>query len=159
MLSKTLKALAKLISRKKKEAAGRLFTKGTGRLKRSIKEQLVGNETKGYQIKSQMVDYGYFQDSGVKGASQGKWKNRVRANKDSLYKPGQFKPSSKVIAGNLPFAARYVIRRIGLKPKPFVKPSVLEVMNNKGYDMIAEATAEDVALQFTNTFKGAKIKG
>jgi hypothetical protein len=159
MLEQALKQLAKLISRKKKEMAGSLFKKGTGRLKRSIKESVVGSEDKGFQIKSQMVDYGYFQDSGVRGVSQGKWKNRVRANKNSLYTPGQFKPSSKVIGGNLPFAARYVIRRIGLKPKPFVKPSVLDVMNKVGYDMIADASAEDVALEFTNTFKGAKIKG
>ncbi len=157
MLKKTLKVIARLISKKKKEKASSLFTKGTGRLKRSIKEQVVGNETKGFQIKSQMVDYGYFQDSGVRGASEGKWKNRVRANKNSLYKPGQFKPSHKVIGGPLPFAARYVIRRIGLKPKPFVKPSVLEVMNNEGYQAIADATAEDVALEFTNTFKNAKL--
>ena len=80
-----------------------------------------------------------------------------RENKNSLYKPGKFKASHEVIGGPLPFAARYVIRRIGLKPKPFVKNSVLEVMNNVGLDMIAEATAEDVALQFTNTFKNAKI--
>lgn len=159
MLEQALKQLAKLISRKKKEVAGNLFKRGTGRLKRSIKESVKGNEEKGFQIKSQMVDYGYFQDSGVRGASQGKWKNRVKANSNSLFEPGQFKTSSKVIGGNLPFAARYVIRRIGLKPKPFVKPSVLGVMNKVGYDMIADASAEDVALEFTNTFKGAKIKG
>ena len=160
MLKKTLKALAKLISKKKKERVGSIFsTGGNGGLKSSIKEQVAGNEKEGFAIKSQMKDYGYFQDSGVKGASQGKWKNRVRANKNSLYKPGQFKATSKTIGGNLPFAARYVIRRIGLKPKPFVKPSVLDVMNKVGYDMIADATAEDVALGFTNTFKNAKIEG
>lgn len=157
MLEKTLKVLAKLISRKKKEKVQSLFSKGTGKLKRSIKEKLVGSETKGFQIRSQMVDYGYFQDSGVKGVSEGKWKNRVRANKNSLYPPGQFKPQHKVVGGNLPFAARYVIRREGLRPKPFVKTSVLDVMNREGYDMIADATAEDVALGFTNTFKNAKI--
>ena len=32
-------------------------------------------------------------------------------------------------------------------------------MNKVGYDMIADATAEDVALGFTNTFKNAKIEG
>ncbi len=156
MLKETLKKLARIISRKKKEKAGSLF-KGTGRLKRSIKEKVIGSERNGYAIQSQMVDYGYYQDSGVKGSSEGKWKNRVRANKNSLYKPGKFKASHKTIGGPLPFAARYVIRRIGLKPKPFVKNSVLDVMNKVGLDMIAEATAEDVALEFTNTFKNAKI--
>ena len=66
MLEQALKQLAKLISRKKKEMAGKLFKSGTGRLKQSIKEKVVGNEDKGFQIRSQMVDYGYFQDSGVK---------------------------------------------------------------------------------------------
>ena len=156
MLKKTLKEIAKLISRKKKEEVGSIFN-GTGRLKRSIKEKVVGSEKTGYVIQSQMVDYGYYQDSGVKGSSEGKWKNRVRANSKSLYKPGKFKASHKTIGGPLPFAARYVIRRIGLKPKPFIKDSVLDVMNKVGLDMIAEATAEDVALEFTNTFKNAKI--
>ena len=153
---------------------GRLFsTGGNGGLKQSIKETVKGNDDKGYEIRSQMKDYGYFQDSGVRGTGgtstrklYGKkkgtvkttsWKNRVRHNEMSLNKPGQFTTAHPVIGGSLPFGARFVIRRIGLKPKPFVKPSVLNVMDKVGYDMIAEATAEDVALEFTNTFKNAKI--
>lgn len=158
MLKKALQKIAKLISRQKKTAVSSLFKKGTGRLKRSIKEKVVGNEQKGYLIKSEMVDYGYFQDSGVKGASEGKWKNRVRADKESLYKPGQFKASKKVIGGPLSFAARYVIRREGLLPKPFVKPSVNNVMKKEGYQMIADATAEEIALDVVDTFKNAKIQ-
>ena len=49
MLKKTLKQIAKLISRKKKEKAGSIFN-GTGRLKRSIKEKVIGNEKTGYAI-------------------------------------------------------------------------------------------------------------
>ena len=151
-LEKTLKQLAKLISRGKKEIVGSLFSKGTGRLKSSIKESVVGNEDKGYQIRSQMVDYGYYQDSGVSGT-----KRKVRANAQSINPPGKFSGKFKMIGGNLSFGARTNIYKKGLKPKPFVKPSVLTVMNDVGYDMIADASAEDVALQFTNTFKGAKI--
>mgnify|MGYP003671491635 CR=1 FL=1 len=151
----TLKELAKLISRQKKTMVGNLFsTGGRGGLKQSIKETVVGDEVKGFQIKSQMKDYGYFQDSGVSGT-----KKKVRANDLSLTKPGRFTGKFKMIGGDLSFAARTNIYKDGFKPKPFVKPSVLDVMNNVGYDMIADATAEDVALEFTNTFKGAQIKG
>lgn len=159
VMLETLKELAKLISAQKKAAVGSLFKQGTGNLKRSIKEQVVGDDKKGYQIKSSMVDYGYFQDSGVKGRGDKKYRNVVRANDNSLFEPGQFSDKHKVIGGPLPFAARYVIRRRGIRPKPFIKPSVLDIMQSKGNQMIADATAEDVALQFTNTFKNAKLQG
>ena len=155
----TLKELAKLISQQKKQAAGTLFKKGTGNLKRSIKEKVIGDDSKGYQIQSSMVDYGYYQDSGVKGRGDKKFRNTVRANDNSLFEPGQFSDSHYVIGGPLPFAARYVIRRRGIKPKPFIKPSVLDVMQSKGNQMIADATAEDVAIQMTNSFKNAKLQG
>lgn len=152
MLKKALQLIADLIRKQKKTAISRLFKSrqpGAGALKRSVREVVKENK-EGYQIRSSMKQYGYYQDSGVKGTGQGGTSNRVRANPDSLYKPGKFKSSHKVIGGNLPFAARFYILRAGIVPKPFVKPSVLGVMNKRGYQMIADATAEDVALGFEN---------
>ena len=65
-----------------------------------------------------------------------------------------------MIGGNLPFGARYYILRAGIKPKPFVKPSVLGVMNERGNQLIADATAEDVALGFDQigTDKGNYVR-
>lgn len=154
-LLKALQDIAILIQKEKQKRIGNLF-KGTGKLKRSVKEKVIESKDKSI-IQSRMVDYGYYQDSGVKGAGEGKYRNRVRKNSNSLYEPGKFQKSHYVIGGSLPFAARYVIRRIGIKPKPFIKPSVLTIMNKKGNQMIADATAEDVALQMTNTFKNAKL--
>jgi hypothetical protein len=61
-----------------------------------------------------MDDYGFYQDSGVKGVG----KNKVSANGESFYPPGQFK--SEVIGGPLPFAVRFSIAQEGLKPRPFI---------------------------------------
>tara|TARA_R110000803_G_C11876547_1_gene309150 strand:- start:173 stop:637 length:465 start_codon:yes stop_codon:yes gene_type:complete len=151
-LKKVLKELSSLIQAQKKKAVGSIFSsKGKGGLKRSIKERVTGTEKKGYQIVSTMLEYGKFQDSGVSGT-----KKKVRANTNSLFKPGKFSGRKTMIGGNLPFAARVSIYQKGLKPKPFVKPSVLSIMNSVGYDMIAEASAEDVALAFKSNFKKVK---
>jgi len=61
-----------------------------------------------------MDDYGFYQDSGVKGVGQ----NRVTPNGESFYPPGQFK--SEVIGGPLPFPVRFSIAQKGLKPRPFI---------------------------------------
>ena len=162
MLKKALQQIANLIRAQKKSAIGRLFKSkqpGAGALKRSVRE-VVKDKKEGYEIRSSMKQYGYYQDSGVKGTGRDGINNRVRANKDSLYKPGKFSASHKVIGGNLPFAARYYILRAGIKPKPFVKPSVLKVMNERGNQIIADATAEDVALGFEQigTDKGNYVR-
>lgn len=162
MLKKALQQIADLIRKQKKTAIGRLFKSkqpGAGALKRSVRE-VVKDTNEGYEIRSSMKQYGYYQDSGVRGTGGDGISNRVRANRDSLYKPGQYKPNHKVIGGNLPFAARYYILRAGIKPKPFIKPSVLGVMNEKGNQLIADATAEDVALGFEQigTDKGNYVR-
>jgi hypothetical protein len=63
-------------------------------------------------------DYGFYQDSGVRGTEQS-----VPQSGESFFPPGQFR--SKVIGGPLPFPVRFSIARKGLKPRPFI---------NKAYD-------------------------
>ena len=152
---KLFKKLAKLISQQKKKTA----PKRTGRLQRSIRERAMIKKDK-VVIMSSMLDYGYFQDSGVRGSKKAfknglqpkSYKNKfTRKNNNSLYDPGQFR--SKYVGKTAKFEPwRASVAYYGLKPQPFVKPSVLDVMDKQGYDMIAKATSEDIALQFKNTF-------
>jgi len=153
---KLFKKLARLISQEKKKKA----PKRTGRLQRSIRERAMMKKDK-VVITSSMLDYGYFQDSGVRGSKKAfksglqpkPFKNKfTRKNNNSLFDPGQFR--SKYAGKTTKFEPwRQSVAYFGFKPQPFVKPSVLEVMDRQGYDMIAEATSEDIALEFKNTFK------
>jgi hypothetical protein len=107
------------------EEAGRILTEAlqdeiineglldTGALARSprFKVQLINGNP---ELLVFMDDYGFYQDSGVKGVGQ----NRVTPNGESFYPPGQFK--SEVIGGPLPFPVRFSIAQKGLKPRPFI---------------------------------------
>ncbi len=107
------------------EEAGRILTEAlqdeiineglldTGALARSprFKVQLINGNP---ELLIFMDDYGFYQDSGVKGVGQ----NRVTPNGESFYPPGQFK--SEVIGGPLPFPVRFSIAQKGLKPRPFI---------------------------------------
>jgi len=153
---KLFKKLAKLISQQKKKNA----PKRTGRLQKSIRERAMMKKDK-VVITSSMLDYGYFQDSGVRGSKKpfinGKqpktFKNKFsRKSNKSLFDPGQFR--SKYAGKTAKFEPwRQSVAFYGFRPQPFIKPSVLQVMDRQGYDMIAEATSEDIALEFKNTFK------
>jgi len=85
----------------------------TGTLARSAssKVQMIQGEP---ELIIYLEDYGFYQDSGVKGVGQ----NRVTANGQSFFPPGQFK--SEVIGGPLPFPVRFAIAQKGLKPRPFI---------------------------------------
>ena len=107
------------------EEAGRILTEAlqdeiineglmdTGALARSprFKVQLINGNP---ELLVFLDDYGFYQDSGVKGVGQ----NRVTPNGESFYPPGQFK--SEVIGGPLPFPVRFSIAQKGLKPRPFI---------------------------------------
>ena len=107
------------------EEAGRILTEAlqdeiineglldTGALARSprFKVQLINGNP---ELLVFIDDYGFYQDSGVKGVGQ----NRVTPNGESFYPPGQFK--SEVIGGPLPFPVRFSIAQKGLKPRPFI---------------------------------------
>ena len=124
----------------------------TGALGRSIQDEvLVINEIPTLQI--EMLEYGIFQDSGVKGRGN---RNVVVADAESLFPPGQFK--SKVIGGPLPFPVRKSIAERGLKPRPFIIPAVTQ---NQQYleDSLQEAAGEDYTVAFNDLAKkyGAEV--
>lgn len=145
MLDKALKQLSDLILASKRSLASAVFS--TTNFTRTIKQEIVDTD-KGPAIKSTMDSYAYYQDSGVRGAGN----NTIGANPNSENTPGQFTGNFKMIGGNLPFGARRKIYKQGLRPKPFIKESIVSPVESKGLNLIAMATAETVADTIGNTF-------
>lgn len=124
----------------------------TGALGRSIQDEVsVINDIPTLQI--EMLEYGIFQDSGVKGRGN---RNVVVADAESLFPPGQFK--SRVIGGPLPFPVRKSIAERGLKPRPFIVPAITQ---NQQYleDSLQEAAGEDYTVAINDLAKkyGAEV--
>ena len=94
----------------------------TGELARSprYKIQLINGNP---ELTAFIEDYGFYQDSGVKGVGQ----NRVSPNGESFFPPGQFK--SQVIGGPLEFPVRFSIAQKGLKPRPFINKAYTRAIN------------------------------
>lgn len=146
--------LAKLIQARKKKLAPRK----TGALANSIKEFVLITKDK-ITISSKMNDYGYFQDSGVRGSKK-KLKNGLepkpfnnrftRKSNMSLYEPGQYK---NTYAGEWekgkPFDYwRAQVGYYGFKPQPFIIPAVTQVMDETGTRLLGNAIADNIALEF-----------
>ena len=130
--------IAKAISATKKKLAPR----NTGRLASSIKDFVKVSPDK-VTITSKMLEYGYYQDSGISGTKQ-----RVNKNPQSFNPPGKFTGEWKMIGGNLPFGARVSIYQNGIEPQPFIVPATVQVMDRIGYRLLAAEIAENVAIEF-----------
>lgn len=118
----------------------------TGALGRSVQDTVDIDPNNGVATLSiSMLDYGIFQDSGVYGSNPAK--NQVIPNAESLFSPGQFK--SKVIGGPLPFAVRRSIAEKGLKPRPFILPSITQ---NQPYieESLEAAAGIDLDIEITD---------
>ena len=93
-----------------------------------------------------LEDYGFYQDSGVKGVGQ----NKVSANGESFFPPGQFK--SQVIGGPLPFPVRFAIAQKGFKPRPFINKAyqrAIQWMNENIIDNEEEMIDASIAKIFS----------
>ena len=135
--------IAKAISATKKKLAPR----NTGRLASSIKDFVKVSPDK-VTITSKMLEYGYYQDSGISGTKQ-----RVNKNPQSFNPPGKFTGAYKMTGGSLPFGARVSIYQKGFAPQPFIVPSVMKVMDNQGYKLLAGYVSEEVMLEFKKAFE------
>ena len=107
----------------------------TGNLVNSVSYAVIDDN-----LSVSMNDYGFYQDSGVKGTKG--WKNprtnqTYAASGESLFAPGQFK--SKAIGGPLPLPVRFSIAKYGFQPRPFILNAYV---NNASY--IEELTIEPV---------------
>lgn len=142
-LKSVSKRIAELISARKKKLAPRK----TGTLANSISDDVKISKNK-VTIFSKMLDYGYYQDSGISGT-----KKRINKNPQSFNPPGQFTGNWKMIGGNLPYGARVSIYHNGFDPQPFIVPAVLQVMDEQGYKLLADYVSEEVALEFKKAFE------
>jgi|688.fasta_scaffold241790_2 hypothetical protein len=118
----------------------------TGTLARSYQSQPVQDATNGkFTISIVGIDYGDYQDKGVKGLRAGQ----------SLA-GYQFK--SQAIGGDLPFPVRVYIAQNGLKPKNFIQPAVDKVINNFLAPKLEEAGVKDIENIVTTFAHGNKIE-
>jgi hypothetical protein len=92
-----------------------------------------------------MLDYGYYQDSGISGT-----KVRQPSNPESLFSVGSFK--SKVIGGPLPFVVRKSIAEKGFRPRPFIVPAVDRTVDSLE-DKLIEAGEEDIREEILELFR------
>lgn len=118
--------------------------KATGALKNSV-QYTVKTTDDAYQLQREMNQYGNYVDSGVRGTE-----TAYRSNPASFFKQGQFRSKAISPKSGLPFPARIVIARNGLKPRPFINPSISEVMNTEGYDILTEAAVEEATIMMSN---------
>lgn len=100
----------------------------TGALVQSVKYEVTDMNNPTLNIK--MKDYGVFQDSGVNGTEV-----KFSANPESLYEPGQFK-----------------VKKSGFKPRPFIKKSYKQLMENYLDEALLDAGEEDIENSITATF-------
>jgi len=143
----SLRAVSERIANAISSTKKKLAPRNTGRLAGSIKDFVKVSPNK-VTISSKMLAYGYYQDSGVSGTKQ-----RVNKNPQSFNPPGKFTGRWKMTGGDLPFGARVSIYQKGFEPQPFIVPSVMKVMDAKGYEMLADYVADEVILEFKKAFK------
>jgi len=109
-------------------------TEGTGRLASSI-DYKVGVDNTKYSLTRTMLGYGTNVDSGVRG-----WENKKGVpNVKSLQSIGQFRARTISPMSGLPYPVRFTIARDGLRPNPFIIPSIEKVMAKQGVALITEA--------------------
>lgn len=116
----------------------------TGKLANSVRVEFREGEDESRFLIS-MEDYGYYQDSGVQGTKSG-----YPSDANSLFPQGRFK--SKTIGGPLPFAVRQSIAQKGFRPRPFIVPSVNQMVTNLQSPLEA-AGEEDLNLEIIELFK------
>lgn len=117
----------------------------TGALGNSVQVTTTDDGEDAVGFKISMLEYGFYQDSGVQGT-----KTSFSPNPESLFNPGKFK--SKVIGGPLPFAVKKSIAEKGFRPRPFIVPAVSRLLQNLEPELF-EAGGEDVNEEIKSLFK------
>jgi hypothetical protein len=131
-------------------------TQGTGALANSIKYKVNEPGDGSYELTRQMNAYGNNLDAGVKGTDN----KKGIPNPLSLFEIGQFRHKTISQASGLPYPVRYVIARDGLKPKPFIVPSINSVLENQGKELLIKASISEIDILIdTNSNQNIKIKG
>ena len=158
ILQQALKKIGELLTAEFRATIGRkTSSRATGALKRSIGYEVVKlNDGMGVKRVKTMIDkldeYGYYVDAGVRGTE-----SKYAKNPQSVFNIGQFtKPIINKSSG-LPFPVRISIAQKGLKPKPFINPSISNVMGGEGMDILEEALVKEVTINISNNLEDITI--
>lgn len=143
-IRETLKKFASFLQDNLKDGIINQGLLKTGDLGKSVSvEYKDDTEKPGFSIS--MLDYGFYQDSGVSGTQ-----NIQASNPESLFNPGQFR--SIVIGGPLPFAVKKSIAEKGFRPRPFIIPAVNRTVDSLE-DKLVEAGKEDITEEILELFR------
>lgn len=129
----------------------------TGRLRNSIKATQVVESGFEATVSIEMLKYGQYQDSGVRGTQN----TKGFANPQSFFELGQFSGKFKMIGtpsqNKLPYPVRISIYRNGLAPQPFVKPAINEVIQGEGLELLAKAGVNEIIASSEAAMQDVKI--
>ena len=129
-------------------------TNGSGALARSINFKVEEPEPGILRLVRTMDEYGNYVDSGVKGTSN----KKGIPNPLSLFEIGQFRHTAIAPESGLDWPVRYVIARDGIAPKPFIVPSINQVLETAGKELLVAASIEDLEQLFKdNTIQNIKV--
>ena len=147
-----LQQIGELLTAEFRATIDRVTTsRAKGKLRNSVKYKTV-QTNEGIGLERSMNDYGNYLDSGVRGT-----KSKYAKNPQSFFNIGQFvKPIISKQSG-LPFAVRISIAQNGLKPKPFINPSISNVMGGKGLDILEEAAVKEVMININDNLEDITI--
>lgn len=158
ILNKALKKIGELLTSEFRATIDRVTTgRGTGALKNSIGYEIVKiPDGVGLKRVKSMIDkvdaYGYYVDAGVRGT-----KSKYPQNPQSVFKIGQFKKPIISKQSGLPLPVRISIAQKGLRPKPFINPSISNVMGGEGMDILEQALVKEVTVNINNNLEDITI--
>lgn len=109
-------------------------------LANSIKPIVTTEKGKETTLQIQMLAYGQYVEEGRR---RGAKMPPVQAIKDWILQRGIRKPA-KYSTDGFAFAVARSIGKKGIKPRPFIQPSVKNVLENKGYALILEGALADL---------------
>ena len=120
-----------------------LFSKGissSGGLAASMKPIVTTEKGKATTLSIEIAAYAQFVEEGRrKGAKQ----PPSQAIKEWILSKGITKPQ-KYSLDSFAFVIARSISRKGIKPRPFIQPTIKETLENKGYEMILNGILDDL---------------
>jgi len=152
ILNKALSRIGELLTAEFRATIDRVTTsRAVGSLKNSVKYKVVKTND-GTGLERSMNDYGNYVDAGVRGT-----KSKYAKNPQSFFDIGQFNKPIISKASGLPIPVRISIAQKGLKPKPFINPSISSVMGGEGMDILEQALVKEVMVDISNNLEDITI--
>ena len=159
ILQRALQQVGELLTAEFRATIGRVTSsRSKGALKRSIGYEVVKlKDGMGLKRVKSMIDkldeYGYYVDAGVRGT-----KSKYTKNPRSVFNIGQFNKPIISKASGLPLPVRISIAQKGLKPRPFINPSISNVMGGEGMEILEQALVKEVTVNISNELQDLTIR-